>query len=111
MAEYDRFHLRADKLKVTGMAGRLEQRRTQGWHHLPVAVKGVDVTLGNATAQMAVDILNVLRLGTVDVARQVEVKVVLRIADFVEGHHARVARVAFIQPDEGIDNPVHILIA
>ena len=41
---------------------------------------------------MAVDVLQVLRLGAVDVARQVEVEVVLRVADLRQRHHARVAR-------------------
>ncbi|MNP07861.1 hypothetical protein D3C76_999050 [compost metagenome] len=60
---------------------------------------------------MAVDVLSILRLGTVDVTRQVEIEVVLRIADFVEGHHSGIARVACIQSDKGIDNLVHVLIA
>jgi len=47
---------------------------------------------GDAAAQMAFDVLQVLRLGAVDVAREVEVEVVLRVADLRHRHHARVAR-------------------
>ena len=60
---------------------------------------------------MAVDVLQILRLGAVDVAREVEVEVVLRVGDFRDGHHACVARVAFIQPREGVDDLVEVLLA
>ena len=40
---------------------------------------------------MRVDVLQVFRLGAVDVAREVEVEVVLRVADLGQRHHARVA--------------------
>ena len=59
---------------------------------------------------MAVDVLQVLRLGAVDVARQVEVEVVLRVGDLVERHHAGVARDVGLL-GEGVDDPVDVLLA
>ena len=60
---------------------------------------------------MGVDVLQVLRLGAVDVAREVEVKVVLRVGNFRDGHHAGVAWVAFILAGEGVDDLVEVLLA
>jgi hypothetical protein len=60
---------------------------------------------------VAIDVLQVLRLGAVDVAREVEVVVVLRVGDFRDGHHAGVARVAFILPGEGVHDLVEVLLA
>jgi hypothetical protein len=59
---------------------------------------------------MGVDVLEVLRRGAVDIARQVEVEVVLRIGDFVERHEARIARHVGLLA-EGVDDPVDILLA
>ena len=66
------------KLAVAGAAGRLEQRGAHGGEDLPVGAQGVEVAVGDAAAQVGVDVLQVLGLGAVDVARQVEVVVVLR---------------------------------
>ena len=60
---------------------------------------------------MAVDVLQVLRLGAVDVAREVEVVVVLRVGDLLDRHHAGVARIAFILPGEGVHDLVDVLLA
>ena len=57
---------------------------------------------------MAVDVLQVLRLGAVDVAREVEVEVVLRVADLGQRHHARVAR-DFDLAGEGVHDLVDVL--
>ena len=57
---------------------------------------------------MGVDVLQVLRLGAVDVAREVEVEVVLRVADLGQRHHARVAR-DFELAGEGIHDLVDVL--
>ena len=78
--------------RVAGAAGGLEQRGAHAGEHLPVVGQRVEVALGDAAAQVAVDVLQVLGLGAVDVARQVEVEVVLRVGDLVERHHAGVAR-------------------
>jgi hypothetical protein len=59
---------------------------------------------------VAVDVLQVLRLAAVDVARQVEVEVVLRVGDLVERHHARVARGVGL-PGKGVDDAVDVLLA
>ena len=65
---------------------------------------------GDAAAQVAVDVLQVLRLGAVDVAREVEVEVVLRVADLGQRHHARVAR-DFGLAGEGVHDLVDVLRA
>ena len=110
VAEDHRLDIAVDQLEVTSVAGGLEQRGTQLRHHLPVAPQGIDISLGDAAAQVAKDVLNILRLGAVDVARQVEVEVVLRVADLVEADHTRVtwhiehARI-------GIDDLVDVLVA
>ena len=59
---------------------------------------------------MAVDVLQVLRLAAVDVARQIEVEVVLRVGDLVERHHAGVARHVDLL-GEGVDDAVDVLLA
>ena len=90
---------------------RLEQSVAQAGHDLPVVAEGIEVALGDAAAQVAVDILEVLRLGAVDVAREVEVVVVLGVGDFRDGHQAGVARVALILTGEGVDDLVEVLLA
>ena len=59
---------------------------------------------------MAVDVLQVFGLGAVDVARQVEVEVVLRVGDLGERHHAGIARHIGL-PGEGVDDLVEVLLA
>ncbi len=54
------------------------------------------------------DVLQVFRRAAVDVARQVEVEVVLRVADLVERHHPRVAR-QLEEADERIDDLMDVL--
>ncbi len=95
---------------VAGPARRLEQRGAHAGKHLPVAVERIDVAVRDAAAQVAVDVLQVLRLGAVDVARQVEVEVVLRVGDLGQRHHAGVAR-DFDLPGEGVDDLVDVLVA
>ena len=78
------------ELAVAGPIGRFEERGAHGREDLPVAFEVIDVAVRDATAQVGVNVLQVLRLGAVDVAREVEVEVVLRIADFGQRHHARI---------------------
>ena len=73
------------ELRSSRAAGRLEQRGAHAGEDLPVAVERVEVALRDAAAQVAVDVLQVLRLGAVDVAREVEVEVVLRVAISASG--------------------------
>ena len=96
MAEDGGLHLadRELQLAVAGAVGLLEQGRAHGGMTSSSSVEGVNVALGDAAAQVAVDVLQVLRLGAVDVAREVEVVVVLRVGDFRDRHHAGVARIA-----------------
>ena len=58
---------------------------------------------------MTVNILQVLWLGTVDVARQVEIEVVLWVGDLVDRHHPGVARDVDLLRKR-IDNPVDVLL-
>ncbi len=59
---------------------------------------------------MAVDVLDVLRLAAVDVARQIEIVVVARIGDLGERHHAGVAR-DFELAVERVHDAVNVLLA
>ena len=59
---------------------------------------------------MAVDVLQVLGLGAVNVARQVEVEVVLRVGDLVQRHQPGVARNVGLF-GEDVDDPVNVLLA
>ena len=65
---------------------------------------------GMLPRRVTVGVLQVLGLGAVDVARQVEIEVVLRVGDLVGRHHAGVAQDVDL-PREHIDNPVDVLIA
>jgi hypothetical protein len=85
-------HVGSGQFTIAGVFRLFEQGGAHGGDNLPVTIKGVDVTLRDAAAQMAVDVLDVLRLGAVDVAREIEVEVVLRVTDFRDRHHAGVAR-------------------
>jgi hypothetical protein len=59
---------------------------------------------------MPVDVLQVFRLAAIDVAWEVEVVIVLRIADLRERHHLRVA-VDFDLTGEDIHDAVDVLSA
>lgn len=112
MSEDSGFHFGDGKIKggVAGAVELLEQGGAQARHDFPVVVEGIEVALRDAAAQMAVDVLQVFRLSAVDVAREIEIVVVLRVGDFRNGHHAGVARVAFIKPDEGVHDFVNVLL-
>ena len=59
---------------------------------------------------MTVDVLKVFGLGAVDVARQVEVEVVLRVGNLGQRHHPGVARDVGLL-GEGVDDAVDVLLA
>ena len=105
---------RHPQLAVAGAVALFEQGGANAGKDFPIgfqAQRVINVALGNAAAQMAVDVLQVLRLGAVDVAREVEVVVVLRVGDFLDRHHAGVARITFILPGKGIHDAVDVLLA
>ena len=112
VAEDGGLHLGDGKLQlaVAGAVGLFEQGGADAGDDLPVAVEVINIALGNAAAQVAVDVLHVLRLGAVNVARQVEVVVVLRVGNFLDGHEARVAGYLGL-PGEGVHDPVDVLFA
>ena len=70
---------------------RLEQLAAQLREGVPVGAEQVEVAVRDAAVQVGVEVLDVLGFGRVDVARDVEVVVVLRVGDLGERHHARVA--------------------
>ena len=113
MAEDGGLHFGDGELErgVAGAIKLLEQGGAQAGHDFPVIAKRIEVALGDAAAQVAIDVLQILRLGAVDVAREVEVVVVLGVGDFRDGHQAGVARVAFILTGEGVDDLVEVLLA
>ncbi len=57
----------------------------------PIGRKGIDVPVRDPAAKMSVDVLDVLRFGGVDVAREVEVVFILCGGNFVHGNHACIA--------------------
>src|SRR5258707_1041384 len=113
MAEDGGIHLvnREPQLTVAWAVELLEQGGAQTRHDLPVIAKRIDIGLRDAAAQMAVDVLQILRLSAVNVAREVEVVVVLWVSDFLDGYHAGVARIALILPAEGVHDLVDVLFA
>src|SRR5208282_6619761 len=58
---------------------------------------------------MTIDVLEVLRLGAINVARQVHVKVILRITDLSKRYHPRVLW-NFSLPIESVDDLVNVLL-
>src|SRR5262249_29392507 len=74
----------------------------------PVTLEGIDIGDGDAAIQVTVDVLGVLGLLAVDVAREVEVEIVF--LDLVDGHHAGIF-VEFEPPVEDIDDLVDVLSA
>ena len=96
------------QLAVAGTVGLLEQRGADGGDDLPVGFERVNVAVRDAAVEMGVDVLNVLRFGAVDVAREVEVEVVLRVTDLGERDHAGVAG-DFELAGEGVHDPVDVL--
>ena len=95
---------------VPGPARRLKQGGAHAGKNLPIGSEGIKIPLRNATAQVPVDVLQVFGLAAVDVARQVEVVVVLRVGDLGHRHHAGVARGVEL-PIEDVDDPVDVLLA
>ena len=74
--------------------------------NVPVPLQGIDIGAGDAALQVAFDVLDVLGLLAVDVAREIEVEIVL--LDLLDADHAGVFR-DFEPPVEDIDDPVDVL--
>src|SRR6267378_4211550 len=66
--------------------------------------------LRDAAAQVTVNVLQVFGLRAVDIARQVEVEVVLRIADLVHWHQSRITSHVRLF-GEDVDDVVDVLLA
>ena len=67
------FHGEIEVAGAVVLEQRLAELRADG----PVALEGIDIGDGDAAAQVALDVLDVLGLPAVDVAREVEVELVL----------------------------------
>src|SRR5208282_2772345 len=77
-------------LAVARTVSLFEKFGTHGGNELPVRRKGIDITVWDTASQMTVNILQILRFGAVNIARQVKVEVVPRITDFCHRYHARI---------------------
>ena len=94
------------KLGVAGPLRRLKQHRSHPAEDLPVAGQIINITIGNAAAQVGVNILQVLRLRAINVAREVQIEVVgLNLRHW---HQARVLG-DFRLPGKGVDDLVKVL--
>jgi hypothetical protein len=62
---------REPQLAVAGAVELLEQGNAQSRHDLPVIAERINVALRDTAAQTTVNVLQILRLGAVDVAREV----------------------------------------
>lgn len=85
-----------------------KQRRLKLWANLPIGTQRVDIGDGDAALQMRLDVLLILGLLAVDVARQV--KVIVVPSDFLVRHHARETGNGDLL-GERIDDLVNILAA
>ena len=85
-----------------------KERRAQAGEDRPIGVEGVDVGQRDAAVEVGVEIVQVLWLGAVDVAGDVEVVVVGRVRDFGEGHQPGIAG-QFELPVEDVHDLVDVL--
>ncbi len=96
------------ELGVAGTTCLLEQCGAHAGDDLPVAFERVNIAVRHAAAQVAVNILQILRLGAVNVAREVEIEVVLHVADLRQRNHLGVAG-NFSEAREGVHDLVDVL--
>ena len=104
-------HLR-DGNPELGVTGAISWREQGGAHRrqdAPVVGQCLDVAVRDTATQMGVNVLPILRLGTVNVTREVEVVVVLRVGDFAHRDEARVARQLDLS-GERVDDLVDVLL-
>ena len=97
-------------LILAGMIGFVKQCSAQAGEDLPITVEGIQIAFRNAAAQMGGDVLEILRLAAVDVARQVEIIVILRVADLGHGYQPRIPG-DFHLAGKSVDDAVNILLA
>src|SRR5674476_1093583 len=70
---------------------RLEELAAELRECIPIGAQRVEVPIRNAAVEVRMEILNVLGLRGIDVARDVEVVVILRVGDLAEWHESGVA--------------------
>ena len=71
---------------------RLEEFLSDRWKDLPIPLQSIEIPVWNAATEVRIEIMQVLRLGRVDVARDVQVVVVRLAGNLGHRNHARVAR-------------------
>ena len=98
------------ELAVAAMGRFLEESGAHAGDDIPVGMEGVEIALGDAAAQVGGEVLDVLGLGAVDVAGQVEIVVVFRIGDFRDRDHAGIAGDIALA-GEGVHDAVDVLLA
>ena len=76
------------QLAVTRTVAILEQSRAYFGNDLPISFECINVALGNPAAQMSVNVLQVLRLAAINVARKIQIVGILCVADFRDRNHA-----------------------
>ena len=86
-------------------AERMEESGLEAGENAPVCFEGSDIVVGDAAVQVASNVLDVLRLLAVDVARQVEVEVIF--LDLRTAHQAGVFGDIEL-PSEDIDDLVDV---
>src|SRR2546425_3676528 len=84
----------------------MEERGFESGENGPVFFEYSDVAVGNATAQVSRNVLRILRLLTVNIARQIEVELIF--LDLRKAHQARVLG-DFELPGKDIDDLVDVL--
>jgi len=105
---------REPQLAVAGTVALIEQGGANVGKDISIRFQPyrvINVALGDAASQMTVDVLQVFRFAAVDIAREVEVVVVLEIGDLLKRHHTGVTRITLIQALKGIDDAVNLLLA
>ena len=102
------------QLHIASMSSRFKEALAYARQHLPVsrqrASRVVQVTHRDAAAQVRRNVVQVFRLAAVDVARQVQVEVVLRIGNLGQRNLPSVARYLGLL-GEGVDDAVDVLLA
>ena len=107
MAENRGLHLpEVDPNLAVSLAAALEQRLAERREVLPPVAQRVDVAVGDTAVQVGVEVVQILRLAGIDVARDVEVVVVGGIGDLGQRHHVDSggsrSRSEFIGPSEDL---------
>ena len=95
-----------EHIVIAGAVG-FEQSRSQLRADRPIITERIDVPRRDAAVQMTADVLDILGFLGIDIARQIEIEVVLR--DLVMRHQPRIAGVCF-RVGEDVDDLMQIAL-